>query len=204
MEQLINAITEHIKNWTLANVSRSPLAVKDFGFCELVYRESEADGVSSTQPIPMTINGTDDRDQVSLDDEFDFMVWARWVDRIFSNPNVEDQWGLKEGKRKVLPLRVVIAHKVELGEDLIVDIAENLPERITLAGFDYIFLERWSINPDHEAIYNTELGKTVYELHRFNWNLYVLDLEIEFKQCVDFVPSTEYITDEQGNCLTVD
>lgn len=203
MEAIINAIAEHIENWTIANVNQSPsVAVKNFGFCELTNRKSRSKK-ESNQPIPVTINGTGDREQVSLDDRYDFIEWVRWTEPIYSNPNIEDQWGLKEGKRKTVPLRIVIAYKVELGEDLIVDIAENLPEHIILSGYDYIFVERWNINPNHEEIYVTELGETVYELHRFDWNIYVLNVEIEFKQCVGFVPSTEYITDENGDCLTV-
>lgn len=203
MKRIIDAIAEHIENWSIANVDQSPLAVKNWGFVELANRESKGDKSTSTQPIPMTINGTGDREQVSLDDKYDIIEWIRWVSPIQSVVNPEDSWGLKEGKRKSLPLRIVIAHKVELGEDLIVDIAENLPQIITLTGFDFIFIEGWSINPDHEQIYNTELGATVYELHRFDWNIYTIDLDVQYKMCVGYVPSEEFITDEFGNCLTV-
>lgn len=206
MEQIILAIAEHIENWTIDFVGGSPaLTVKNWGFVELSNRESRGTkGKVSTQPIPMTINGTGNRDQVSLDDQFQFIEWIRWVSPIQAVISEEDSWGLKEGKRKTLPLRIVIAHRVELGEDLIVHIAENLPQIITLTGYDFIFLQGWSIDPSHEQIYVTELGQTVYEQHRFDWNIYTIDLSVEFKQCVDFVPSTEFITDEEGNCLTVD
>lgn len=202
MDQIITSIAEWIENWTIDYVSSSPpLAVKNCGFVELTNRVSKWDDSVSTQPIPMTINGTGDREQVSLDDRYDFIEWIRWVSPIQAVPNPEDQWGLKEGKRKTLPLRIVIAHKVELGENLVDQIAENLPELITLSGFDFIFLQGWSVDPSHEQIYNTELGETVYEQHRFNWNIYTIDLNVEFKLCVDFNPSREFITDEFGNCL---
>jgi len=203
LKVIIDAIAEHIENWSLANIDQSPLAVKNWGFVELANRVSKGDKSTSTQPIPMTINGTGDREQVALDDKFDLIEWIRWVSPIQAVVNPEDSWGLKEGKRKSLHLRIVIAHKVELGEDLIVDIAKNLPQIITLTGFDFIFLEGWSINPDHEQIYNTELGETVYEQHRFDWNIYTIDLEVQYKMCVGYVPSEEFITDEFGNCLTV-
>jgi len=204
MEAIINAIAEHIENWTIDFISSSPaLTVKNWGFVELSNRQSKGSKGTSTQPIPMTINGTGDRLQVSLDDKFQFIEWIRWISPVQAVISEEDSWGLKEGKRKTLPLRIVIAHKVELGEDLIVQIAENLPQIITLTGYDFIFLQGWTIDPDHERIYNTELGATVYEQHRFNWNIYTIDLNVEFKQCVDYVPSTEFITDTEGDCLTV-
>ena len=204
MDEIIRAIAEHIENWTLANVNQSPLMVKNWGFVELVNRQSKGKKGESTQPIPMTINGTADREQVALDDRFDFIEWIRWVTPLQAVPNEDDSWGLKEGKRKTMPLRIVIAHKVELGENLVVQIAENLPEVIYLTGFDFIFVNEWTIDPNHETIYVTELGETVYELHRFNWNVYAIDLEVQFKQCVDFVPSSEFITDDNGDCLTAD
>lgn len=204
MEAIINAIAEHIENWTIANVNQSPsVAVKNFGFCELTNRKSRSKK-EGNQPIPVTINGTGDRQQVSLDDRYDFIEWVRWTEPIYSNVNVEDQWGLKQGKRKTLPLRIVIAHKVELGEDLIFDIVNNLPDSFLVDGYDFVFMERWSINPNHEEIYVTELGETVYELHRFNWNIYVLNVDIEFEKCVGYHPEppAETITDEFGICIT--
>jgi hypothetical protein len=205
MDEVIRSIAEWIENWTIDNVDQSPaIAVKNWGFAELANRQSKGSKGTSNQPIPMTINGTGDRQQIALDDRYDFIEWIRWVSPIQAVANPEDQWGLKEGKRKSWPLRIVIAHKVELGENLIDQIAENLPEVITLTGFDFIFLQNWSIDPNHEQIYNTELGETVYEQHRFNWNIYTIDLNVEFKLCVGFTPSTEYITDSDGNCLTVD
>jgi len=204
MEQIIISLAEWIENWTIDHVNSSPaLTVKNWGFVELVNRKSKGKSSESNQPIPMTINGTGDREQVSLDDRYSFIEWIRWTSPLQAVPNDDDSWGLKEGKRKTLPLRIVIAHKVELGENLVIEIAEGLPEVIYLSGFDFIFVNGWSIDPNHEQVYVTELGETVYELHRFDWNVYAIDLEVQFKACVDFVPSSEFITDENGNCLTV-
>ncbi len=184
MEEIIQAIAEHIENWTIEFVGGSPsLTVKNWGFVELANRQSKGNKSTSNQPIPVTINGTGDRQQVSLDDRFQFIEWIRWVSPVQAVINQEDSWGLKEGKRKTLPLRIVIAHKVELGEDLIIHIAENLPQIVTLTGYDFIFLQGWSIDPSHEQIYVTELGETVYEQHRFDWNIYTIDLNVEFQPC---------------------
>jgi len=210
MEELINAISEHIENWTVDYLDSSPgTNIKNWGFVELSNRQSRSQKSSNrdnsagitTQPIPMTINGTGDREQVSLDDRYDFIFWIRWVAPIQSVPDDTESWGLRVGKRLNLPLRIVIAHKVTKGEDLIVNLVNELPSTIYLTGFESIFLnQQESIDPDHETIYRTELGNTVYELHRFDWNLYVINLGVDFLPCVDFA-MPEFITDEFGNCL---
>lgn len=214
MEAIINAIAEHIENWTIDYLNSSPdTNVKNWGFVELAFRESKSQksakrdnsaGVTS-QPIPMTINGTGQREQVSLDDRYDFIFWVRWVSPIQSVPDDAESWGLRIGKRFNMPLRVVIAHKVTKGEDLIMNLVNELPGQIYLTGFDSIYLnQQESIDPDHETIYRTELGNTVYELHRFDWNLYVINLMVDFLPCVEFTPPVfEFITDEFGNCITV-
>lgn len=186
MEEIVNAISDFIAQWVTDNTDISPDSkIKNWGFVELTKRESKGKKSTSEQPIPMTINGTGDREQVSLDDRYDFIEWIRWVSPVQSVINQDDSWGLKEGKRKSVPLRIVIAHKVEIGEDLIIQIAENLPELFRITGFDFVFLQSWSIDPDHETIYQIELGNTVYEQHRFGWNVYVIDLNVEYKQCLD-------------------
>ena len=201
MTEIIDAIAEHIKNWTIDYLNDSPGDdIKNWGFVELVQRESKG-AKTSTQPIPMTINGTADREQVALDDRYRLIEWIRWDQPITTSLSEEDSWGLKIGKRQNLPLRVVIAHKVELGENLIVDLVNELPESIAINGFDFVFLtENSTIDPDHETIYRTELGQTVYEAHRFPWNLYVINLNVEFIPCRDYTPP-DYITDASGNCL---
>lgn len=212
MEELIRAIAEHIENWTIDYLNSSPdTNVKNWGFVELAFRESKSQksakrdsssGVS-TQPIPMTINGTGQRQQVSLDDRYDFIFWIRWVSPIQNVPDDSESWGLRVGRRMNMPLRILIAHKVTKGEDLIVNLVNELPSTIYLTGFESIFLnQQESIDPDHETIYRTELGNTVYELHRFDWNLYVINLTVDFLPCVDFT-MPEFITDEFGNCLFV-
>lgn len=202
MEEIINAIAEHIEGWTNDYLEASPdTVVKNWGFVELAVRTSKGKKSTSDQPIPMTINGTGDREQVGLDDRYDFIFWIRWVSPIQGVQDDGESWGLKLGKHWEMPLRIVIAHKVTKGENLIVNLVNELPDRISLTGFESIFLSvNESIDPDHETIYRTELGDTVYEQHRFDWNLYVINLNVEFIPCVDFSPP-DFITDEFGNCL---
>lgn len=203
MEEIIAAIAEHIENWTADYLDVSPEGtIKNWGFVELAMRTSKGEKTSSGQPIPMTINGTGDREQVSLDDRYDFIFWIRWVAPMQAVQDDGESWGLKIGKHWDLPLRIVIAHKVTKGENLIANLVNELPDRIMLSGFESVYLSvNQNVDPDHELIYRTELGDTVYEQHRFDWNLYVINVNVEFLPCVDFSPP-EFITDEFGNCLT--
>lgn len=184
MAGIINILANEVEQWVLNNTDISPdTQVKNWRFVELANRVSKGNKTTSKQPIPMTINGTGDREQISLDDAYQFIFWIRWVSPMQSILNEEDSWGLREGKRFTLPLRLVVAHKVELGENLILDLVNGLPENIIVNGFDYVFLNSSvSVDPDHEQIYLTELGKTVYEQHRFDWNVYVVNINVEFSQ----------------------
>jgi len=230
MAGIIDTISLAIEDWVLEYFGdQSPeMQFKNWGFVELSYRGSKGKtGNTSQQPIPVTINGTGQRDQVSLDDRYDYMHWTRWVGPMTSVDSEEDSWGLRAGKRTRLPLRIVIAHKVEIGENFILELVNGLPENVVVPGFDFVFLNSdYSIDPDHEEIYRTELGNTVYEQHRFNWNLYVINLNVEFVQggtCInnDSSPSMQgmifdftfdrvfggtpviedVITDDEGECL---
>jgi hypothetical protein len=209
MIEIINKVSQFIEAWA-NDYENSPdtspdLIVKNWGFVELSKRGSRGKNKDSRlavteQPIPMTINGTGERLQVSLDDTKNFIFWIRIVNRPQFNPNVEDEWGLKRSRRQILPLRIVIAHKVELGENLVYELVGDLPSNIVVPGFEYSFLEGGEVDVDHETIHDTELGKTNYEKHRFDWNIYVINLNVEFIPCVDYqVP--EFITDVYGNCI---
>lgn len=204
MNEIIQTISDYIDAWVTDNVSQSPLAVKSWGFAELANRTSKGKTSTSTQPIPVTVNGTGQREQIAIDDRYDFISWIRLNSPVSMVLSDEDTWGLVEGKRLQLSLRIVIAHKVELGENLAFNLADALPPNMVLSGFDFVFLNtEGSVDTDHELIYVTELGNTVYEQHRFNWNIYVLNLGIEYKRCIGFVPGGEFIEDEFGDCLTV-
>lgn len=153
---------------------------KLFGFCELMYRTVD----NKSQPIPATINGTSDRRQVSLDDRYSFMTWIRIPGEVdFSN---NDQWdfGFKEARFQTVDFRWVIAHRVELGENLIYSLVNQLPEKLQVDGYKFVFVNPiGTVDHDHETIYRTELGDTVYEKHRFKWNLYVINVSCEFIIC---------------------
>lgn len=167
-------------------------AYKNWGFCELSYKSAkDANGAligpSGSQPIVMTGISTTpngNRNQVTLDDKYQFITWIRWVEPAKAEINDDWSFGREEAEENTLSLRIVVAYKSILGENLIFTFAKGLPKRMELTGFKYIFMDgRPSIDPDHETIYQTELGNTAYEKHRFAWNLYVVDVSYQFIEC---------------------
>lgn len=172
-------IIEAIDAYTTAKYPQ--LSKKLWGFCELAHKTSTN---KSDQPIPITAYGYQERKQVALDDRYDFITWCRWVNPLTYNPNPDFSFGRSDAREEVLTLRVVVAHKVELGENLIFDFVSGFPSRLNLVGFKYVFVDGSpSIDPDHEQIYRTELGQTVYERHRIPWNLYTVDAIFQFLGC---------------------
>jgi len=171
MTDILQAIDDYTAN------RYSALKLKLFGFCEIMHKTAE----SSDQPIPVTIP---DRKQVSLDDKYDLITWIRWDSPVQYSENKDWSFGPNEATTATITARVVVAHKVKLGENLIFDFANHFPQTLNIPGFLYVFVDdSFNINNDHEGIYLTELGKTVYEKHRFNWNLYVVNFTFEFTPC---------------------
>lgn len=168
-------ILQAIDDYTIARYSA--LKLKLFGFCEIMHKTAQ----SSDQPIPVTIPG---REQISLDDNFDLITWLRWESPAQYEQNKDWSFGAFDATSGTITVRLVVAHKASLGENLIFDFANHFPQILNVPGFLYVFVDdSFSVNPDHEAIYLTELGKTVYEKHRFNWNLYVVNFTFQFIPC---------------------
>ena len=209
MKTIVDRIAQFIQEW--AEDQNSTLLVKNFGFCELVNRESRGTTKNrrnfesvSTQPIPITIPGDgSEAEQVSLNDQFNFIFWIRKNGRVQMTESLDDAWGLQQGKRQNLPLRIVIAHRNNLGENLVYELSQDLPERIYLNGYDLVFLSaNGEVDDDHETIHDIELGKTNYEKHRFTWNIYVINLNVEFIPCTGFDPRSINVNDSLLECLT--
>lgn len=179
MTEIIEAIDDY------TNLRYPQLNKKLWGFCELIKKTTK----DSSQTIPMTAYGYQERKQVALDDRYEFITWQRWVRPLNYELNDDFSFGRNEARESMLDLRVVVAHKVELGENLIFDFVNGLPSLLNIPGFKYVFVDPdISIDPDHEKIYLTELGNTVYERHRIPWNLYTVDLKFSFIPCEETTP----------------
>lgn len=172
-------IIEAIDAWTLNRYASH--REKLYGFCELITKTAGEGKAPDT--FPATIP---DRVKVSLDDRFDFITWIRWVSPVTYNPNPEFSWGKSEAREAVQPLRLVLAHRTTLGENLVFDFINNFPSKFEVSGYEHVFVEGSpSIDPDQEGIMLTELNGTGYEKHRFTWNVYVLNITIQSLECVD-------------------
>src|SRR5688572_1897603 len=176
-------IAEKIDEWTATEYPA--VDKKLWGLCELITKTTGTP--SADQPMPVKIiNGQADRgtNQVSLDDKYSLITWIRLESGPSPIANEDDQWGLKEGSRMNATLRWVIAHKVELGENFILELLRDLPDRFTIEGYEFVYISAdIDTDSDHDQIYLTELGKNNYERHRFNWNLYAIELNVEFIMC---------------------
>lgn len=198
---IINALDA----WTAAQYPA--IDQKLWGYAEIVHRTVEG----SDQPIPGTINNTSDRSQIALDDRYQLITWFRLPGTIELKNDIDgSDWafGLQHGIVQRANLRWVIAHRVEIGDNWIFTFLKSLPSGFTLADYQMIFIDknRAVLDADHEAIYLTELGKTVYEKHRFTWNLYVLNVAVEYIPCpganADLCCSDSLLTEASACILT--
>lgn len=177
-----------------------------WGFCELAKRTHE----NKEQPIPVTINGTHKRSQVSLDDKKQMVTWFRLVNTVeFGNEIEGNDWsfGLEDSNVQTATLRMVIATKVEIGENLIFSIAKKMPGIFSAAGYTIISIDRsgLTIDTNHEEIYLTELGQGKYEQHRFPWNLNVLNIPVSFILCEATQECcNQSILEEDEDCLILE
>lgn len=173
-------IIEAIDAWT---ASRYPTYTKRlYGFCELMHKTAGEGGVDQVFPVTIPL-----REQVSIDDKKNFITWMRWAQPVTYENSEEWSFGNEDTRVATIPIRLVLAHRTTLGEDLVFDFANNLPTKFTVSGFQFVFTNvTISIDPDHEAIMQQELGPAnyiTYEKHRFTWNVYVLTINVQFLEC---------------------
>lgn len=174
-------ITEAIDSWIQTQYSNyNP---KLWGFCELM-RKTVTGG---EEVFPVTYN--DERKRVAIDDRKTFVTWMRWVQPVTYEANEDWSFGNSEARVGILPVRLILAHKVSLGENLVFDFVNSFPSKFTISGYQFVFVNAaLSIDPDHEQIIQTELGPAnymFYEKHRFEWNVYVINIGVQFLQCED-------------------
>lgn len=185
---------------------------KLFGYTELAKRSSKGKETTGEQPLPLTINGTSDRQYVSLDDRYDFITWWRTPTPINLQNTIDgSDWafGFDSGAVQKVTFRWVVAWKVGKGEGLIFELARQLPVRLQIDGYSFVSIDKINvtIDTDHEAIYTTELGNTVYEKHRTPWNICVLNLPCEFipdSTCIWPECCTDSLLEEDEDCLTLE
>jgi hypothetical protein len=133
--------------------------------------------------MPVTIP---ERKQVSLQDTQEVMTWIRLQQPVAYQPSEEFSFGTNQAREGTAPLRIVFANKVNLtdAENLVYKFVTAFPLKFSVSGYQFVFVaDSLAVDPDHESIYTTELGNTVYEKHRFPWNLYAITFNIQFLPC---------------------
>lgn len=180
-------IIEAIDSWTTERYSAHDK--KLWGYCELIRRTSGEGKAEQVFPMTIPCNPSSKRQQVSIDDRYSFITWIRWTQPVQYEASEEFSFGKNDARFATLPIRLVLVHKKALGENLVFDFIKNFPSKFSIDGFHHVFTEgRPSIDPDHEVIFQSELGPqnyVAYEKHRFDWNMYVLNLSIQFLECVE-------------------
>lgn len=162
---------------------------KLFGFCELMKKTSGEGSVEQVFPVTVPTNPPADREHVGLKDIYNLITWIRWINPATYEASEEWSFGKNEARVGTLPLRIIFAHKTSLGEDLVFDFINAFPSKFTISGFDFVHvLGTPTIDPDHETVYTTELGNTAYEKHRFTWNVYAVNVTIQFLECDELTP----------------
>lgn len=180
-------ITQAIDSWTQTRY-QGYYTLKTFGFCELMSKTSGGKDGTSTgeETFPVTIP---DRTKVSIDDKFSIITWQRWIAPAQFEVSEEWSYGATEARVGTLPIRLVLAHKASLGEDICFDFINNFPSKFSVSGYNFVFVNtNLSVDPDHEAIIKTEVNATNYEKHRFTWNLYLITINVQFWKCEQLTP----------------
>lgn len=167
----------------------SSYSTKLYGFCELMRKTAGDGGAEQIFPVTIPASPPADRVHVALKDVFNLITWIRWAAPVTYEPSEEWSFGKNEARLGTLPLRIVFAHKTILGEDLVFDFINAFPSKFTIPGFDLVHVQGTpTIDPDHETVYTTEFSNTAYEKHRFTWNLYAVNVTIQFLECEELTP----------------
>lgn len=152
--------------------------IKFAGLCQLVLK--------GNQPHPVTI---EDNKQIAIDQKWDVLCYHRLNGKGDFLPDEEQDFGRSTGRTRVQPIRTIIAHKVEKGEEWIDYFLNGWPESISVtdaAGtniYDFVDIESMGLDVDQEGIYTTEFGGGDYEKHRIPWNIYAIEWNAEYIRC---------------------
>jgi hypothetical protein len=148
--------------------------LKAYGLCELITKDKKVN--------PVTCNKT--RDVAQIHDAFNGIFYHRILS---SNPFQEDEefsFGSIVKRRHSKNMRLVMAFKVELGENFVNEFINEIPDKITtLSNYKFVFLGPGTLIEDHEAVTLQEYGQIPYEKHRTSWNIYALEYDIDFMLC---------------------
>lgn len=153
--------------------------LKAYGFCELVTKDGKPN------PVTCSLKKGEKREMAQIHDQWNGIFYHRMLPSAPAEEDEEFSFGIKMARRQRIRMRMVIAHKVKLGEDLIFQIIEAFPDRREIDGYKFVFLNQGTLNTDHQGIYIEEYGndQTTYNKHRTTWNIYAFEYDLEFIKC---------------------
>jgi len=182
----VTSIIDAIDDWT-QNRYGTTYNTKLYGYCELVKKTAGENNVE--QIFSVTVGSVSNREQVSINDRYNFITWIR-IPNPITYEGVEGwSFGKSEARVGTLPLKIIIAHKIDLGENVVFDFVNSIPSKFTVPGYQYVFVnDKPAVDTDHESVSSTEFGNISYDKHRLKWNVYAITLTIEFLECVELTP----------------
>lgn len=152
--------------------------IRFFGLSQLVLKKD--------QPHPTTIY---DNQQVSIDDKYNAICFHRLNGTSDIAESEEQDFGRSTGRKRSQPMRLVIAHKVTMGEEWIDTFWKEIPETLDVEDgggldiYEFVDITNLSMDTNQVEIYNTEFGDSGYEKHRIPWNIYAIEYNVEFIKC---------------------
>jgi hypothetical protein len=168
-------IIEAVDAWVLSRYGGQNL--KQFGYCEIMRKSFE--GGEEVFPV-----GAVTRERVQILDKHNIVTWAHWITPANYEKSSEWSFGKTEAREATAQIRYLFAHKTTLGENLINDFVNAFPNKLTVSGYQFVFVDpAITVDPDHEQIHNSEFGNSNYEKHRFTWNIYAINITVQFLLC---------------------
>lgn len=142
--------------------------------------------IKGEQVHPVTI---EDKKQVAINDNWDVITFHRLNGDASFPEGKEQDFGRSTGRKRVQPMRMFIAHKVNKGEEWIDTFTNNFPLHLTISDtsgvltYEFVELTNLALGVDQVAIYQEEFGENSYENHIQDWNIYALFYDVEFIKC---------------------
>ena len=120
--------------------------LKAYGLCELVLKDN--------QPHPVTYDLK--RTQAQIHDRYDGIFYHRLLNSE-SQEDLDMSFGVDILDRTLARFRIVLAYKVQLGENFIMDFVRAIPKKIELDNYKFIHRSQGvTLIADHEGVYNQE------------------------------------------------
>lgn len=128
-----------------------------------------------------------DYDRIDLDDDYDLIMYHR----ITSSPAEPDQdksFGTKVTYRNEMVGKMVVAEKLRRSKDLVLEIKEAFPHKITPAASPNIrqgiFVTVSGVNWDNDENVENEWGEIDYSLEKDNWRVSVINYNVTTFECL--------------------